>query len=97
MIRPIAFLACLCAFQFAPVQLLVNADERPNLIVILADDLGFSDLGCYGSEIETPQLDSLAALASIHAVLQHCEMLADAWFTDDRLLRAADQSRFAAQ
>ncbi len=61
MIRPIAFLACLCAFQIAQVQLLVNADERPNLIVILADDLGFSDLGCYGSEIETPQLDSLAA------------------------------------
>lgn len=34
--------------------------SRPNFIVILADDLGFSDLGCYGSEIETPNLDSLA-------------------------------------
>lgn len=35
--------------------------ERPNLIVILVDDMGFSDLGCYGSEIPTPHLDALAA------------------------------------
>lgn len=35
--------------------------DRPNVIVILADDMGFSDIGCYGGEIHTPNLDRLAA------------------------------------
>ncbi|MBM4076947.1 MAG: arylsulfatase, partial [Planctomycetes bacterium] len=42
-----------------PVSIL-RADDKPNLVFILADDLGFSDLGCYGGEIQTPHLDHLA-------------------------------------
>ena len=34
---------------------------RPNIILIMSDDMGFSDIGCYGSEIDTPNLNSLAA------------------------------------
>ena len=36
-------------------------DNRPNILLILADDLGFSDLGCYGGEIRTPNIDKLAS------------------------------------
>src|SRR6185369_4415344 len=35
-------------------------DSRPNIIVIMADDMGFSDIGCYGGEVETPNIDRLA-------------------------------------
>src|ERR1700709_2013207 len=35
--------------------------KRPNIVIILCDDMGFSDIGCYGSEIHTPNLDSLAS------------------------------------
>jgi arylsulfatase A-like enzyme len=36
-------------------------DKRPNIMIILNDDMGYSDLGCYGGEIQTPNLDRLAA------------------------------------
>ena len=51
----LGLLACLLVTGLAVAQ------QRPNIVVILADDLGFSDLGCYGGEIETPNLDALAA------------------------------------
>ena len=37
------------------------AAERPNIVLIMTDDMGFSDIGCYGGEIETPNIDRLAA------------------------------------
>lgn len=39
----------------------VAKESRPNIVVIVADDMGYSDIGCYGSEIATPNLDALAA------------------------------------
>ncbi len=38
----------------------IAAAERPNILVILSDDMGLSDLRCFGGEIKTPQLDALA-------------------------------------
>ena len=38
----------------------LSADKRPNIIIILTDDMGYSDLGCFGGEIDTPNLDKLA-------------------------------------
>ena len=35
--------------------------DRPNIMIIMADDMGYSDLGCYGGEIQTPNIDKLAA------------------------------------
>ena len=51
---------CLTMGLVALAPFAAQAAERPNIIYIMADDMGFSDIGCYGSEISTPNLDSLA-------------------------------------
>ncbi|MDR1884158.1 MAG: arylsulfatase [Prevotella sp.] len=56
------FKACsLTALTGLCLNVFSQTDERPNIIVILADDLGYSDMGCYGGEIQTPNLDRLAS------------------------------------
>ncbi len=47
-----------CAALMPPVE--AQGPARPNIIIIMSDDMGFSDIGCYGGEIHTPNLDSLA-------------------------------------
>ncbi len=56
---PIA--AALLGFVAAAPAPAAQRDERPNIVLILCDDMGFSDIGCYGGEIETPRLDRLAS------------------------------------
>lgn len=52
---------CLSSLVGLLFTLSASAAERPNFLVIIADDMGFSDVGCYGGEIATPHLDGLAA------------------------------------
>ena len=49
------------AWSIGLIPALASAAEKPNIIIILADDMGYSDIGCYGGEIHTPSIDSLAA------------------------------------
>lgn len=59
-----SFILKLCVVTAASVIALspaAGSADRPNIVIILVDDMGFSDIGCYGSEIPTPHLDRLAA------------------------------------
>lgn len=51
-ILPLLFSLLFCTSSYG--------QSRPNVIIVMADDMGWSDIGCYGSEIETPNLDRLA-------------------------------------
>src|SRR5437762_2407513 len=62
-LHPVPAMTRLCnlllsALAVAPAA--ARAADRSNVVVILSDDMGFSDLGCYGGEIATPNLDALA-------------------------------------
>ena len=48
------------------------SDARPDVIVILVDDMGYSDLGCYGGEIDTPHIDSLAETGIRYTQFYNC-------------------------
>ncbi|MEO6246918.1 MAG: arylsulfatase [Opitutaceae bacterium] len=59
----LSFLAAICLTPFVARSTFAAAPTavRPNVVIILTDDMGFSDIGCYGGEINTPNIDRLAA------------------------------------
>lgn len=61
----------------APLGLLANTHaspgpDRPNIMIIMLDDMGYSDLGCYGGEIQTPNIDQLAATGVRFTQMHNC-------------------------
>ena len=77
----------LAATLWIAFSCMANA-ERPNVLVVMVDDLGFSDIGCYGGEIETPNLGpARRGRPSLFAVLQHGQMSFLSHLPVDRLLR----------
>ena len=48
-------------FLFGALNSHLLLADQPNIVIIMSDDMGYSDLGCFGGEIETPSLDSLAS------------------------------------
>src|SRR5690349_3287354 len=53
-------LSSLALLLVAALAHAADTPKKPNVLLLLADDMGFSDLGCYGGEIDTPNLDALA-------------------------------------
>jgi len=61
LMRAVCFNAWLFAVLFAAFATNAAPAAKPNILIIVADDMGYSDIGCYGGEIHTPNLDQLAA------------------------------------
>ncbi len=59
-LRLVLTLFTACLWLHAPNPALHAAPPRPNIVLIMSDDMGWSDIGCYGGEIPTPNLDRLA-------------------------------------
>lgn len=70
-----AWLGCLCGVVAADEQ-----PSRPNVLVMMVDDLGFSDVGCYGGEIETPNLDRQAGNEQMTRAVTTAEVLGQAGY-----------------
>ena len=57
----LGFAACALPAGSSYAKRIAASGKKPNILLIMADDMGYSDLGCYGGEIETPNLDTLAS------------------------------------
>jgi arylsulfatase A-like enzyme len=60
MSRQSKYIIWVCVLIISTGVSLASADKRPNIVIILADDMGFADMGSFGGEIKTPNLDALA-------------------------------------
>jgi arylsulfatase A-like enzyme len=60
LLRTLGIVGVLAALAAPAIATAADANRRPNIVIILGDDMGFADMGSFGSEIRTPNLDSLA-------------------------------------
>lgn len=61
-IQVIAFMIAACSVLFVSCQPALAQAQRPNILLIVVDDAGYSDIGSFGSEIQTPNIDALASV-----------------------------------